>query len=609
MGDLAVTTPFAPSPLLLPPPRADETSLAAARTGFLFSNPVESFLEPPLVIRDSVVIISNPLAGSFRANRVKGGLIEAMDLMEAQKKLVLQGQDTIYLKTHADPQTRVAAILHVIKKSDPKHPPIIVAIGGDGTFADVVRAVYEASEEGFRPTVVPVPGGTACDLSREFGVPKNPKLIPAFLANAQRTELFIMTASFDGGPEQIVIHSQGNGISGKVFGEVQKIRDAGGKVSVATYARALLKGVAGIKPFFVKINGGEPKPVGEVLALVDSTSVGSIVRVPLPKEGGAVLAVPVVPNLPGPMRFVPGIGPVFDVLWRGMSYMLGDQTVIKPDSQILLLNPKRFITIKSGEEVLLEFVDAEGNPKSVPGLINGDPTKPAARVLLRGKTTTIATLAAYDSAFMVRKGLAKPQTMRGAILGGLSDCAGHFGTPAALALMAAWEVHRDNVQLAPAEQRIADLSSLAGLAAADAFAIWNAGTISFFAELPLIIGPFGVGYELAAAGSDFAAQETGVAFFNRDRAGSRIAGIAGGWATVWGAMKFVGVETWKAAASQMNGFLVRTLSGAGEAVGSFLMGAVRFLGKFRLSLPVILPPGMIEQVSPEPENPRRIPTA
>ena len=117
MGEPAASTL---PPVVLRPPTADESSLAAARTGFLFSNLVESALEPPLVIRDSVVIISNPLAGSFRANRVKGGLIGAMDLMEAQKKLLLKGQDTIYLKTHADPQTRVAAILHVIKKRDRK---------------------------------------------------------------------------------------------------------------------------------------------------------------------------------------------------------------------------------------------------------------------------------------------------------------------------------------------------------------------------------------------------------------------------------------------------------------------------------------------------------
>ncbi len=580
----------------------------AARTGFLFSNLVESALEPPLVIRDSVVIISNPLAGSFRANRVKGGLIGAMDLMEAQKKLLLKGQDTIYLKTHADPQTRVAAILHVIKKSDPLRPPIIVVIGGDGTSADVMRAVYEASGEGFRPIVVPVPGGTACDLSRELGVPKNPKLIPAFLANARKTELFVVTASFDGGPERIVVHSQGNGISGKVFGEVQKIRDAGGKVSVATYARALLKGVAGIKPFFVKINGGEPKPVGEVLTLVDSTSVGSVVRVPLPVEGGAVLAIPVVPDLPGPVRFVPGSGPVLDVLWRGLRYMLGDQAVIAPGSKVQLLNRKRFIPIVPGGEVLLEFVDAEGKPNPVPGLINGDPTKPASRVLLRGKTTTIATLAASDSAFMVRRGLAKPQTMGGAIRAGLADCAGHFGTPAALALMAAWEVHRDNAQLAPAEQRIADLSSLAGLAAADAFSVWSAGTVSFFAELPLIAGPFGLGYELAAAGSDAAARETGVAFFDRDHAGSRIAGIAGGWAATWGAVKLVGVEAWKASSSQINSFLVRYVGGAGEAVGAFFANAARYSSFLRPMLPVVILPGAVEALPAEPGDPRRIPT-
>lgn len=373
--------------------------------------------------------------------------------------------------------------------------------------------------------------------------------------------------------------------------------------------RAALNGVTSIEPFYVKINGGPSLAVGEVLALVDSTSMGSIVRVPLPVEGGALLAIPVVPDLPGVMRPIPGVAPVLDVAWRGLRYMLGDQTVIAPGSKIRFLNPKRVIQIKPGDEVLLEFMDAEGNPKPVPGIINGDPTKAASRVLLKGEKTTIATLAAPDSAFMVRKDLVKPQTMRGSIRGGLVDCAGHFGTPAAMALMAAWEVHRDNMPLAHTEQQVADLSMLAGLAVADAYAVWRVGTISFFAELPLIVGPFGVGYELAATGSNFAAHETGVAFFNRDRAGGRIAGIAGGWAAVWGAMKFVGVETWKAATSQINNFLVRTIGGAGEAAWAFMRAAAQTLPRIFLSLPIVVFPGMFESLPPGPDDPKSIPTA
>jgi len=603
MGDIAVEAAYSPF-LPLPPP--DEVCLAAAGTGFLFSNPVQELPDTPLVVRDSVMIISNPRAGSGKANHVKGRLIAVMEQMEGEGRLLFEGQDTLYLKTHADPVTRVAAVLHVIKKSDPQSPPTIVVIGGDGTFADVAKAVYEASEQGFRAKLVPGPGGTAGDMRIELGVPRNPKLMPRFLATAHEAELSVITASFDGGPERIVVHSQGNGISGAIFAEVEKVRVAGGKVSVATYARALIKGIPSLEPFFVKINGGAPLPVGEVLALANSTSIGSVVRVPLPPEGGALLAIPVVPDVPGPMRPIPGIGPALDVFRRGLLYMLGDQTVIAPGNKVGLLSPQRVFPIAAGEKLLLEFVDADGNPKPVPGLINGDSTRPASSVLLEGKQTTIATLAAPDSALMVRRGLARPRTMRAAVLGGFADCAGHFGTPAALALMAAWELRRET--MTPEDERAADSSMMVGLAAADAFSVWSVGTISFFAEFPLIAGPFGAGYELASAGSEFAAKRFKIDFMERERAGNRMAGIAGGWAATWGAIKLVGSEAWKASASQINSFLVRYVGGAGDAVGAFFVNAARYSSFLRPMLPVVILPSAAGALPAEPGDPRGIPT-
>lgn len=590
-------------------PSLDAEAFGAARYGALFSNPIKSILSAELAIRNSVVVISNPRAGSGKANLIKGKLIAVMEQMEGDGKLVIHGEDTVYLKTKADPKIRVSAVLEVIKKSDPTRPPIIVVLGGDGTFADVAEAVYRARKEGYRAILVPGPGGTAGDMRIELGVPRDPSLMPKFLATARETELFVITASADGGPERIVVHSQGNGVSGAVFAEVEKARAAGGKVNVATYIRALTKGIGGTEAFFVKINGGKPIAVGEVLALANSTSIGSVARIPLPSDGGSIFAIPVLPDFPGPVRLVPGLAPVADVARRGLLFMLGEQRVIRPGKKIGFLGPDRLIAIRPGDKVLLEFVDAVGKPKPVPGLINGDPTCSASSILLEGKTTTISTMAAPDSAFMVRRGLFSPRSMRESFFARAAGLSERFGAGAAMGLIGAYEIYRDAYGLGPQERRTGDLSMMTGLALADAFAVWRVGTVSFFAEFGLMVGPFGAGYELAAAGADAVAKEFEIDAMGRDRAGGRIAGIAGGWAATWGAIRLIGPETWKASALKINDFLVRYAGGAGEAVELFLAGAARVLGSLRPMLPILIIPAVIDAGPYESGDPRRVPTA
>ena len=583
--------------------------LASARGGIFLAHPEAPKPSGPFVIDNSVIIISNPKAGSGKAARAKGQIITVMEQMEGRGELVMNGEDTDFLKTKADPRARVLAILDAIKKSDPSRPPIIVVLGGDGTFADVAEAVLRSSEEGFRPILVPGPGGTAGDMRIELGVPRDPRLIPEFLATAKPVELSVVTVKLDGGEERLVVHSQGNGVSGAVFDEVQNIRSATGRISVMTYVRGLVKGIAGTDTFYVKVNGGEPIAVGEVLALSNSTSIGSVARVPLPPMGGCVHAIPVIADMPGPMRLIPGVMPVLDVARRGSQFMLGDQRVVAPGERIGFLDARRIFPLTPGGSVTLDFVDKDGSPRAIPGILNGDPTKAASSVVIECKKQTIASLAAPDSGIMVRRGLAAPRSLGESFGLAFSGLADRFGMASSVATIAGYEVWKDVAGLSQQEARAADAAMFAGIFTFDSIAAWRYGATPFLAEMPLVAPPFAIGSELAAAGADALSKETGVKALGRGSAGGRIAGLAGGTAATYGAIKLVGADVWSASASAINVFLVRALGGAGEFVESFVAGAARLAGSLRPMFPIIMLPGIMESMPPAKDDPRSIPAA
>lgn len=356
----------------------------------------------PGIAGRQVIVVSNPVAGNGR------GLRYAHRLVDALKE---DGADISWEITRQNPGVRVQGIIDVLRRSDPERAPTVIVCAGDGTDADVCKAVRAVQTDEFRPLLVPGPGGTAGDLRRELGVPASPAGMLRFLSTAVPADLEVVTASVDGGPEIPVVHSLGFGVSGAFFTAVAQRREATGRASIPIYLRALASGVASAELFFVSIDGAPPLPVGEVFTGVNSTSMGAVTRIPLPAGGARVHAIPLNPNWWGVFQVAPGLPPLLDAFRRGALYMMGDRTVISPGEAISRLSADHMRDVAAGESVRLDFLDADGAPRQVLGVANGDPTGPASTAVIRHTGETISTLASRDSAYRIRRGLVRPTTL------------------------------------------------------------------------------------------------------------------------------------------------------------------------------------------------------
>lgn len=358
-------------------------------------------MAPPDITDRPVVVVSNPVAGNGRGQRYAHQIVDALEG---------GGAEISWEITQGDAAHRVDRLIDAIGRFSPAQTPIVIVCGGDGTAAEVCQAIYAVQTDEFRPTLVPGPGGTAGDMRRELGVPRSPAGMLRFFSSAVPVDLDVVMASNDGGPERLVLHSLGNGVSGAFFTEVEKMRQATGRTSIPTYLRALAGGVASAEIFYVRIDGGSPLPVGEVFTGVNATSMGAVTRIPLPMGGARVHAIPLDPDLFGVFQITPGLPPLLDAFWRGALYLLGDQRSIAPGERVGHLPPDHLRDVAAGESVMLEFFDAEGRPKPVLGIANGDTTGPASNVVIRHTGETISALAAADSAYRVRRGHVGPST-------------------------------------------------------------------------------------------------------------------------------------------------------------------------------------------------------
>lgn len=608
MNPLALLNPIAGGQLSagssVEPPEWEEELLAPARYGFVLSNVTPPASGPATIptIDRPVVVIANPISGNGRGLRAATDFIKTFARMEEAGKLVIT-HDVQFIRTNADPTTRIADIVRTIEATLPERPPFILAFGGDGTVADVAEAARQSARSGYRPVVVPCVGGTAGDMRRELGIPKRPAALARLLGQGDLAQIDVITARINGGEPQLVIHSQGNGVSGGFFREVERRRLLTGRKSIPTYLRALAKGVLETETFTVRINGSAPMVTGEVLALTNSTSLGGVTRIPMPLRGGRLHVLPVNPALPGPLRLMPGIKPLGEVFVRGAGFALGWEGAIAPWKSIALLDGARQFDIQPHTRIELEFLDREGRPKAVSSIVNGEVLEGTQRVVLEGSEERIAVLAAEESGLRIRQGkpLARAIPRRLAPMGDLARRA------APLKLFAGIEIYKEVAELTPQERVNMDLGTLGGIFSADLFSSWRYGTTPYLAELPLLIPSFELGAQTTEIAVDAIGEATGIETFREGQLTNRLGGIGGGFASSYGLMRLVGVEHWNAAAAQVNAWMVRTIGGAGMAVEGALAGLARFLGTVgSVSFPlfIIITPELVDPSFRQPHGPQ-----
>jgi diacylglycerol kinase family enzyme len=581
-----------------------ENALMPVRYGAFLSNPVAPYSRSNFIptIERPIIIITNPAAGGGKGMR---HATRFMSAITGQKYARIEG-DIQFLMTHKNPAARVGEIVDTIKKYNPSKPPFILVFGGDGTVADVTEAVSRSARSGYEATIVPCTGGTAGDMRRELGVPKKPAQIIKFLANSKSAELDVITASINGGPKRLVIHSQGNGASGSFFLEVEEYRRLTGRSGMPTYIKAMLKAMPRTEVFYVSVNGGTPMAAGEVIT-VNSTSLGGIGRIPLPPHGGRLHVLPVNPKLPGPLKPLPGIVTVFDTFGRGAAFNLGNESVISPGSRLRFLGSSRVFDILPGERTTLEFFDAKGKPRAVNSVLNGDPSAGTRKVVLEGSHDRISVLASNDSGHRIRRGEVNYKTMRGMARNGFVTSSGWFKKTLPIKLFGAYEIYKDVADITPENRVALDTGMLAGIFSADIYNVWRFGTTPLMAELPLIVPAFTLGSTSVEMAVDELGKHTGIDELRAGETTNKVAGIGGGFAATYGFMRLVGIEAWNAATASINTAMVKYVGGAGMAVENALLGAVRFLGTIStISFPFLIMP-VIDPSELDPLNSTHFP--
>ncbi len=359
-------------------------------------------------IPSSLVVVSNPVAGNGKAAAYVKGLRSSLERARRNGGAGAIG-DMELISTDADRERRIVQIKASIERNGALEPPIVVAVGGDGTFADACEASLRARRHGIDSYVIPTPAGTACDMRRELGVPKDPAKLIDFIAMARRVELGAIVVRFGEGSERLLLHSLGCGVSGAVFDEVEAGRRRTGSASISSYLRGLVKGVLKTEPFLASVDGGEPLEVGELLVLDNSTVTGGVTRVPLPVLGARLHFIPVnarAPNLAG--KIGQGVAALADVFGRGVWFMLGDKGVIAPGEEIAVLAGRYTLDIRQGAAHDVKLFGLDGRPKSVPAIMNGDTIGAISGFSIEDTGDTILTLAAADSDLMIRRGEATP---------------------------------------------------------------------------------------------------------------------------------------------------------------------------------------------------------
>ncbi len=354
-------------------------------------------------ITADLIVVSNPVAGNGRAAAFVQGLSDAIAQRNFQHGPRVLGKKE-WITTCADREERILSIEHAIREHQENGVPRVVAVGGDGTFADASEAALRVQRDGMNAVIVPTAAGTACDLRRELGVPRDPARFLEFLATAEQIELSAMGVYFGEQTERrLLMHSLGCGVSGAFFAEVEVHRKRTGTVTISEYLQGLVKGVLKTEPFYASVDGADPVCVGEVLTLSNCTSIGGVTRVPLPKEAGRLHLIPVNPDAAFPGRVAQGVTALSDVFDRGVRYLLGDKRVIDPRESIPALAGPYTLDLRLSSLHVVQFTDREGAPKSIPAILNGDTIGSIDEFVIQDRGDRIMSLAARNADIRIRR--------------------------------------------------------------------------------------------------------------------------------------------------------------------------------------------------------------
>ena len=366
---------------------------------------VSSRLLPPFypAITSNLIVVSNPMAGNGRSAAYCERLAASIRTGPGEGHPLVLGK-VDWITTRAERGERIGAIAEAIRQFGPGARNIVVAVGGDGTFADAAEAALRLGALACGTAIVPTSAGTACDLRRELGVPRDPSLMTRFIATAERIELSAMSVHFGGGSERrLLIHSLGCGVSGAFFSEVEEGRRRTGRSSIPLYMQGLIRGVFKTEPFFASVDGAVPIAVGEVLTLSNSTGIGGVARIPLPAHSSRMHLIPVDPDAAFPGNIARGTAALADVFGRGVLYLFGNTRVIGGDARIGALSGPLTLDLREGERHTVEFFDRGGRPKAVPSILNGDTIGAITGFTVEGRGETVTTLAAVGADILIRR--------------------------------------------------------------------------------------------------------------------------------------------------------------------------------------------------------------
>lgn len=559
-----------------------------AEVGILTAHPQIPIPPKPIIINRPIVMVSNIAAGSGRGALNAVRFERSMFSME-NTGMLRTGGDVINLRTVGDPALRTSALVRGIRGVT--EAPIVISFGGDGTVADVGRAVLQTQTPDFRPILVPGPGGTAGDLAREIGMPRNPRNIVRFLAEAKPAEFDVFRIILDtkeGSKSVSLIHIQGHGVSGKVFKGVAAFAKKSGSKGVVTYLRGLAPGIMEAETFYVSINGSPRMPVGEVLIMANTTGAGAVARAPLPSHGARIFAVPLHPKLPGPSRLMPGLLPFTDGLIRGARYAIGDQTAISPWKQLRFFDSSRIHDVLPETSASVRFFDARGKPVAIPGIINGDIAGEAFGYRIISEGETLSTLALEHSALMVRRSNVVPRTVMHTLNRGLMSGLEFFQRYGAIILIGAREAYSAYYNETDAERAPVDTGMLVGMTLADSLASYQYGLTPYLAEMPLIIPQFGIGYHASSLGLSYVGEETGINTLKQRGVVNSLASLAVGIATVKGSFLLIGKETIALTSSHIWSLIIKYVGSSGLAIEHSILTFVKGASSASIFMPLII---------------------
>ncbi|MBR3146598.1 MAG: diacylglycerol kinase family lipid kinase [Eubacterium sp.] len=202
-----------------------------------------------------MLVIMNPYAGMKQANRYLAGIL---DLFCAS------GYDVnIAMTQSAGDGTRLAA--ERASEND-----IVVAIGGDGTFNEVVSGVMES---GHSVPIGYIPAGTTNDFASSVGLSKT--VLGAAESVVSGVKKHYDVGSFNGRHFSYV--ASFGAFTSTSYEVPQDLKNA---IGGAAYILSGIKDVMNIKPLHLKVKTGDTELEGDYIfgAVCNSTSMGGIIN-------------------------------------------------------------------------------------------------------------------------------------------------------------------------------------------------------------------------------------------------------------------------------------------------------------------------------------------